>query len=322
MNIWLQHIAALPCLMIGLISSISAITFTPYNTIIQMDLDEVVITRSRGLEPAIFGKIVSLNPLKTYRRANAFWQMKKKSEVQGTTHQMIDMGFNDPELRPYLGSIAQLIITYRELIPGMLEILTYLKEDKGYRIDFATNKDRISYDDVAAKLGTKFSGLADHVIVSEPELDAKTKTRYEKLSTAPHLPADFKKLIDRQLNVKETNRIHHALGMKPSYELYGKKQREIADKYWKNPGTPHILFFDDKQANVDSANENHDKRMMGFLFKNPSQFIDTLLALGILAEKTDHAFLHTLRKQGIITSCKPTHTVNLLPKLRRLEFGS
>lgn len=289
-------------LFIGILSTtmftIIANQYTPKNTIISMDLDDVVLVKDSKMKWEIFKQSFSFNPVKLISRIKALIKIKKLSknnrlEAMGVINSVMSMV--NPRNKKDLQRAAHIIhaITMRrKLVPGTLHILRHLKK-KGYTIHFGTNKERLAYDAIARKLGSQLTNLADHVIVAEPSLPKQLIENYRRIMHEKRTPLALKNYLHKKLTSKETATIHHASSAKPHIG-FAHKQREIADRHFKGEHNPYIIFFDDKKANTDSVNKNKDKKMIARQFTNPIQFAHNLVQLGILSESTDKSLLNSI----------------------------
>ncbi len=265
--------------------AVSPFAVLPENTAIVADLDGVLIERSPNMKRNIFYYAFPYyNPFQWVPYINA---MNNTRINVLTTFQWLYNGMQDPTLLPYVAKLAKFSNKYHNFKPGTKKILEYLKT-KGYEIDFATNKDPVSYDHIAEKLGKEFTNLPTHVIVAQPDNNTAFMNQFKEFGQyTTNLPDDYKELLDQTINTKPSDKIHHAPIPKPSSEYFD-ELRNIVEK--KN-----IIFFDDKEENTTAATRPNDN-MIGIHFKNAIQFADELVRLGVLSEETDKEFLEDLRK--------------------------
>ncbi len=281
--------------------TIQTLAVSPKDTAFVADLDSVLIKRGPNLILSVFLSALPKNPLlwpayvkamlgvmKRYKKINGNRIMKDDNGniINGLTFQWLYCGMKDPILRLYVVTLATFSNKYRRFKPGTKKILEYLK-NKGHEINFGTNRDRGSYNDIAEKLGKEFTNLPNHVIVAQPGNNADFMNQLKKFAQhTDDLPDDYKALLQRAINTKPSGKIHHAPIPKPSSEYFD-ELRNIVEK--KN-----IIFFDDKEENTTAATRPNDN-MIGIHFKNAIQFADELVKLGVLSEETDKEFLEDLR---------------------------
>ena len=265
--------------------AVSPFAVSPENTAIVVDLDGVLIERGPNMKRNIFySAFPYYNPLQWVPYTKA---MNNTQINVLTTFQWLYNGMQDPTLLPYVAKLAKFSNKYHSFKPGTKKILEYLKT-KGYEINFATNKDRISYDNIAKKLGEEFTNLPTHVIVAHPGNHTTFINQFKEFGQySTNLPEDYKALLQRIINAQPSDNIHHAPVPKPSSEYFDKLRNIVKKK--------NIIFFDDKEENTTAATRPNDN-MVGIHFKNAIQFADELVKLGVLSEETDKEFLEDLRK--------------------------
>ena len=264
--------------------AVSPFAVLPENTAIVADLDGVLIERSPNMKRNIFYYAFPYyNPFQWVPYINA---MNNTRINVLTTFQWLYNGMQDPTLLPYVAKLAKFSNKYHSFKPGTKKILEYLKT-KGYEIDFATNKDPVSYDHIAESLGKDLTNLPWKVIVAQPGNNTAVMNQFKEFAQNTDLPDDYKALLQKTINAKPSGNIHHAPIPKPSSEYFD-KLRNIVEK--KN-----IIFFDDREENATAATRPNDN-MIGIHFKNAIQFADELVRLGVLSEETDKEFLEDLRK--------------------------
>ena len=282
--------------------AVSPFAVSPENTAIVVDLDDVVIELDFNMSLGVFLYALPKNPLKWPSYINAMWRIKKRytkingnkimeddngNQINGASFQFLYHGMKDKNLLPYVTTLIKFINEHRRFKPGTKEILEYLKT-KGYEIDFATNKDRISYDDIAKKLGEKFTNLPTNVIVAHPGNNEDVMNQFKAFTQHPDLPDDYNALLQLAINAKPSGNIHHAKVPKPRSEYFD-VVRKVVDE------NKNIIFIDDKEENTTAATRPKDN-MIGIHFKNPIQFADELVTRGVLSEEKDKDFLEDLRK--------------------------
>ena len=264
--------------------AVSPFAVLPENTAIVADLDGVLIERSPNMKRNIFYYAFPYyNPLQWVPYINA---MNNTRINVLTTFQWLYNGMQDPTLLPYVAKLAKFSNKYHNFKPGTKKILEYLKT-KGYEIDFATNKDPVSYDHIAESLGKDLTNLPWKVIVAQPGNNTAVMNQFKEFAQNTDLPDDYKALLQKTINAKPSGNIYHASIPKPSSEYFDKLRNVVEKK--------NIIFFDDREENTTAATRPNDN-MIGIHFKNPIQFADKLVTVGVLSEETDKKFLECLRK--------------------------
>ncbi len=275
--------------------------YSPNNTEIFFDLDDTLVEIRPGLQViltsygfssplASIGYLATLMQLKLEREKNlkkygtkgVFY---KNKVVNGVTYMFLYLGMNHKHFRPFVPGVITITNKWRRFIPGTKKIIEYLKE-KGYIINFATNKDRYSYDQLAEWLGNDLTDLADKVIVAQPSrafIEALKQHAKEK-----NLPPGYKQLLNHVLALKETEKIKHAPEPKPS-EKFFTKIHSVAKKKKK-------IFIDDSLKNIEAAKKQN---ITAIHFENPVSLVEKLVNLGVLDEQQDYTFLDGLRYPGI-----------------------
>ena len=293
-------------LLLGLftLSFVTAQTLavSPEDTAIVADLDDVVIELDSNMSLGVFLSALPKNPLKWPSYINAMWRVNKRykringnkimeddngNQINGASFQFLYHGMKDKNLLPYVATLIKFINEHRRFKPGTKEILEYLKT-KGYEVYFATNKDRISFNQIAVKLGKDYTKLPTKVIVAHPGNNEAVMNQFKEFAQHTDLPDDYKTLLQRAINAKPSGNIHHAKVPKPRSEYFDVVRKVVNEN--KN-----IIFIDDKEENTTAATRPKDN-MIGIHFKNPIQFADELVTRGVLSEEKDKDFLEDLRK--------------------------
>lgn len=290
--------------------------FTPENTQIHFDLDKTIILRPQNAQMGynIF-KLLNqkYDTLTCFALLGSFLQAKLNPNgcVTGHPWSLLYTAMHDARLRPYMKEILT-IAQKRNLVPGADLILKRLQE-KGYEIVYATNKDRISYDLIAKKLGPDFSSVPYKVITYFPEQSHPFFGECKKyLERHKKNQDDFYTLINDIYSLHETETIIHTPYLKPD-KNFTQLQRRVA-------GNKHIIFFDDIIKNIIEAGK--DDNIYGFNTKESAvEIVNALVLLGILQPNTDPLdrtvleSVNQLEYQGITGSIK--HAWN---KIQRTAF--
>ncbi|QQR53409.1 hypothetical protein IPH25_00925 [bacterium] len=213
-------------------------------------------------------------------------------------------GTYSERFQSFIPSLLNTTWKYTDFLPGVFDLLYSLIENKKHRdvtIVFATNKDYVSYVDVAASIDKKssnaFSNTAAFTLVTQPTqswLDTYLDISNKKL------PKPFADFIHRIKNANETeaqkNRIFFARKENGKSEGYEKPdaeyftiletllKTEIEQKRGKK--IKKIIFFDDKQANVIAAKKTINN-LEGYIVKTTKDIVKGLLEQNVLSKKED-----------------------------------
>ncbi len=275
---------------------IAAQQYTPENTALIFDIDKTVIeeTLTLKLKVAVVG-LSSWNPIEIakYIAALTMMQINRKftkkdgpdKKIEGATYQLLLGGMNHPALRPHISKMIETANESRQFINSMEKLIYYLQQ-KGFEINYATNKDHIAYEQVVDSL-KKLGQFPTHVIVAQPD---RYKRLFERLDQEKeNLPDSYRKLLEKAKNIKPTGKIYHAPATKPAAE-YFKTVNSVIKK-------PKKIFIDDKEENVGAAKA---AGMEGIRFINTKQLVNELINLGVLSEETDKVFLEELRNASVM----------------------
>src|SRR5438132_8333143 len=110
------------------------------------------------------------------------------NKVNGITFQFLYQGMRDPYLTPYVAWFVETLEGSRCYIPGTIKIAQYLKA-KRYSINFATNKDRISYNLTAQAFGNEFTNIPTKVFLAHPGNSAAILAQIKEFADHPTTPA-------------------------------------------------------------------------------------------------------------------------------------
>ena len=277
---------------------------TPENTVINFDLDKVLIDKNKYiLYPRILFNGIWQDPFNAinfiyalYNFKNAYTKDAHENEriydqagnkINGLTFQFLYHGIRDPKITPYVANILKTIESSRTSIPGSIKICKYLKYNKGYTINFATNKDHVSYELTAQAFGDEFTNIPTKVFIAHPGNNQTFLDQIKVFADRPTTPADYKELAYKSLEAQPTDTIFHAPSSKPDL-AYFKYMEKIID------GNKNLIFIDDQKANAEGFNQlqkNSAALRVGIYFKNPVQLADELIKLGILSPTEDKQLL-------------------------------
>lgn len=237
----------------------------PRENVIVVDMDEVFV------DPKLWD--IGTHILKTniFNIPSFSWNILTNSKFRKRFRTIIRNDNNQPQIghgftfkmaaiarlhKPFRSSydtILKSVHNKRTLDYCVIRLFRKLK-DQGYTIIVATNRDRIGFEITAKKLkfDQLYNGkrLFDKVIVSE-------NTDFVKATTVKS--KRFSKLnYDQKLN----DYITVAAGYKPNKDYY-QVVRDVVNTYTTehqeqfDTSSPHIIFFDDKQENVNGANSSN-----------------------------------------------------------------
>ncbi len=269
--------------------------FTPANTIIVTDLDDVLIEKSFFLRIMAKLKHVAGDYKKDTKKANKKLNIKKDNSIGGITFNLLYHGMRKSYLTPYAAFMAEKLEKSHNYIDGTEKIYRYLKDVKGYPIVIATNKDRVSYDITAQTLGNKLTGLASTVFVAHPGTNPELIAELKAFADLPTTAASYKNFLNKALTIEPTERILHAPSSKPDPAYYNYVEQNLEkDK--------NIIFIDDKKRNIDgfkNVQQTTSAERVGILFKKPEQLAQEFVNLGILSETEDAQLLEDIRYPGL-----------------------
>jgi len=284
-------------------------SLAPENTDIYSDIDEVFIEKSslhlmnlvlcgivrRPLNsPAYINSLLKLQSSyhKDATGLNETLLYKDGSAIEGITNHFLYHGMQDDNLTPYVEEMIKSMESSRSFIPGTRSMYKYLKNNKGYEINFATNKDRLSYDLTTHALGKKFTDIPTKTFVAHPGNNPALLQEIAAFATQSHVAQSYKDLVVRILTIQESDNIVHALSRKPEADYF---QCLINNSSTKK----HIVFIDDNPEHVKgflALQKTTAIKLYGIHFINPTQLADELVTLGILSEEHDHSLLKKIKK--------------------------
>lgn len=281
---------------------------TPENTDLYFDIDEVLIEGSftvpklvlSGLmqeplnSPAFIKSLLELD--KVYQRnSNGLKEVlydEHGNVIEGSTFHFLQHGLRDKNLTPYVPSLLTTLESSRRFITGTRKICTYLKNKKGYTINFATNKDHVSYELTAHALGPKFTSIPSKVFVAHPGNSKDFLDDIRQFAEQPTTPLHYRGLAHRALNIQESENIIHAPTRKPEPQYYQCLLKNSSTKQF-------VIFIDDIVDNTNGFNALQDNtpiRLHGIHFQDPKQLVNELVRIGILSEQDDHKFLKKIHE--------------------------
>ena len=276
---------------------------TPENTELYFDIDEVVIKGSSwttfnivttGLKKEPLSAISYVQSLlaldKIYQKNSSGLKEalydKNGNAIEGATYHWLEHGRRDPNLTRYVPYLLIAMEESRNFVPDMKEICNYLKA-KGYTVHFATNKDRISYELVAAHLGKEFTEIPSKVFVAHPGNCQGFLDDIQQFAEQQTTPSCYKNLAYDAFSIRSSGTIIHASSRKPEELYYQCLLNNSKNKKF-------VFFIDDNPDNVNGFNSLQKKTnidLRGILFKNPHQLTKELIMYGILSENSDQQFL-------------------------------
>jgi FMN phosphatase YigB (HAD superfamily) len=295
---------------------------TPQNTEINFDIDEVLIEQKNYiLYPKIIFTGIWQDPLNAISYISALISLKDPyiedeygnkrmydqdgNKINSLTFQFLYHGIRDPRLTPYIANIIKTVEGSRQYIPGTIKICKYLKYNKGYTINFATNKDHLSYELTAQNFGDEFTKIPTKVFLAHPGNSQTFLNQIKEFADQSTTPADYKELAYQSLMAKPTDKIFHAPSAKPDLAYFQYMEKIIN-------GNKNLIFIDDQKANVEGFNElqqNTNALRYGIHFKNPIQLADELIKLGILSPSEDKQLLDNIGYPRIMRIYKYTQAM-------------
>lgn len=288
--------------------------FSPNNTVIASDLDDVLIQVDWIRLPLIVLHGLSFNFIESKNYVAALWRMayrwrdkhgnwvlydEDNNKINGATFQLLFHGMIDEKARSYIADISKTISSSHKYIEGTKKIVEYLKNIKGYTIVYATNKDRLSYDQTAEFFKDEFTSLAQKVVVAQPGNSEAVLGKLKNFGKTENLPDSYKQFLDNALTIQETETIFHSSAKKPDARYYN-YLRTVAGR------EKNIIFIDDRKENIDGFNALNDTTvtLRGIHFKDPEQLVQDLVQLGILSPEYDSALLEEIQYPGILGKIK------------------
>jgi hypothetical protein len=278
---------------------------TADNTEIHFDLDGVIIDKSSKfwMQMNIIKLAFTKDWTKCFSYIAALRRMNGRShkdihgnklfydndgqEIHGATLAMIQNALTEPILQNYVPDILDIVARSHVFTKGAHQLLVILK-DKGYTVKFATNKDRISYDDTARAMSDKKAPLsvhADQVFSLYPENTRLVSDMRDYLKVHGSETDKFTQLIRRTLAVQETDTFVHMARPKPE-QPYIVKQREYAHK-------KYVFFFDNHQENTKAVTQ-YGHGMVGVYVTTVAEIAEHVYALGILSRTEYESIMHAV----------------------------
>jgi hypothetical protein len=283
-------------------------TINKNNAELYFDIDKVLIEESSRTQKIILAGLLQ-DPFNAPAYIKSLLELDKAYQVdqdgikeslydadgnaiEGLTFHFLHHGMRDKNLLPYVSTLITTIENSNQFIIGTRKICMYLKNKKGYPINFATNKDHIAYDRTAHTLGKKFTDIPSKVFVAHPGNSTAFLNNIKQFADQPGTPTPYRDLAYHAINIQESGNIIHAAGKKPEEKYY---QCLIKNSQTKD----FIVFIDDKKSNSNGFNALQNKtpiKLYGIHFTNPIQLANELIKIGILSEQDDHAFLKKIRQ--------------------------
>jgi|GEM_PF-1910721 len=287
---------------------------SPKHTFFAFDIDDVIA------KPSYFQKLslvlggIWLQPLNSHHWLSSLFCIKNryKKDANGKREALLDDEGNsvnglffhflyhatrDLNLAHYVPFVVNTIESSRTPIHGTVEICHYLKNQKGYTIVFATNKDRPSYDVFAKNIGTDVTSIADNVFVAHPGNNEAFLNKIRAFIQRDDIPVQHKKFTCHALQIQPTQHIRHVPSTKPHTQYYEYVHKTTQKEHNKQ----HMIFIDDKQTNIDGVhqyNKDTDEKthIVGITFKNPYLLAKELVKLGVLSKQQDKTFLQKMKQ--------------------------
>ncbi len=290
--------------------------FSPENTFFAFDIDDVIVTPSNEWHKRDIALVASgmwLYPSNSYNWITSLTSIKSCyiKDVDGKKEKLLDEegnpinglafhflyhGMRDPNLPLYVPLVVNTIESYRTPINGTVELCHYLKS-KGYTIVFATNKDRLSFDEFAQNIDSCVTNIPDTTFVAHCGNDnfLKKLAHYSKQS---HIPENYKNYAAKALYAQPTEDIKHVPSVKPYPAYYEYVHASVQEKHKKK----HMIFVDDKTSNINGVKQYNEQldngaQAIGIEFKNPWQLVQALTRLGVLSMKQDKNFIQYMQQQ-------------------------
>ena len=289
-----MKIKAALTILCAILSMSAMAEFTPQNTLVITDLDNVLIDKSAFLESIAQLKLVLTDYKKDKNGVKETLQDKKGNHISGLTFHLLYHGMRKYYLTAYTAWMVHNLEKSRQLNQDMLKIYKRLHE-KGYPIVFATNKDRIAYDIIAQTFGSEFTDLADKVFVCHPGNNPDFLAQLQDFANQSCTPQSYKDLLNQAINIQSTETIFHVPMPKPDPNYFRYVQQHF-------PAGKNSIFIDDKLSNVQGFNEAYQPSTMqnvGIAFKSSPQLAQELVKLNLLSEKDDADLLEDIRHPGI-----------------------
>ncbi|HEX4069358.1 MAG TPA: hypothetical protein VHX42_04640 [Candidatus Babeliales bacterium] len=233
-----------------------------------------------------------------------FQPLETKDHTFGNlTLKILDYGRRYPILASYIPWLIEYIGKARYINQPIHDLYKYLKKEN-YFIIMATNKDHLLYDLSIEKLGNEIPNIVDKVFVAEPQSDEAAIAQLQAFADKPTTPENYKNMLNRALNIQETNKIIDVPYKKPAQEYY--------NYVIKNVGEDNdMIFIDDNQENVAAFNAlqkdtNHLRLGIVYDERNLYQFVEDIKNAGLVSEAKDKKLLDEIRYPGITGAIKLT----------------
>jgi hypothetical protein len=144
--------------------------------------------------------------------------------------------------------------------------------------------------------------MVNTVFVAEPQSDATAIAQLQAFADQPTTPANYKNMVHKAINIKETNNIIHVPSKKPDKEYYQYVTQRIGNDN-------DMIFIDDNKENVDAFNalQKDTKYLrLGIQYdeNDLNQFAEDLKKAGLVSENNNQELLNKIRYPGITGKIK------------------
>lgn len=250
-----------------LFSLISFIAFTnPREHVIVVDMDEVFVDARKW---SIGADIIAMGIFKwpsflwnttfnkkfkkRFKTISDGTSLQTGESIHGFTCKVAEIARIYKPLRPLFDRLVRSVHSKRKLAKDVIALFKKLK-DHGYTIIVATNRDRIGFEITAnaLKFDQLYNGerLFDAVIVSQEFDFVKTTTIGKKRFSRINQKAKLDGYITNAQCHKPDKAYYEIV--KDVVNAYATAHQDQFDT-----AEPQIIFFDDKQENIDGANNSN-----------------------------------------------------------------
>ena len=266
--------------------------------VIITDFDDVWIKKSSFL-----GALAYLQPLenlfKSKKSSKEIVEQpveKKERKLGNLPLRLLDYGRRYPRLASSMPGLVEYIGKSRCINQPIDNLYKHLKKE-GYTIDIATNKDHKLYDLAIETLGNEIPNMVDMVFVAEPQSDENALAQLQEFANKPTTPARYKNMVNKALNLRETNTIIHVPSKKPAKSFYDSVTQRIGEDN-------DMIFIDDNEENVAAFNAlqkdtNHLRLGIVYNERNLNQFAEDIKKAGLVLETNDQDLLNEIRYPGM-----------------------
>jgi FMN phosphatase YigB (HAD superfamily) len=283
---------------------------SPVDTFFAFDIDEVLSKKSLFLKPHLILSGMLHSPFNSHNWISFLMHIKNSYKtdshekkqtlyddsgniIDGLTFHLLYHGMKRKNLAFYVPFTIKSIENLLTPIDGTVAICRYLKNQKGYTIVFATNKDRLSYDAFAKTSGRTLIDIPETVFVAQTGNNKNFLNQIKTFIQEKDVPDNYKRLAHKALTIQSTEHIIHIPHSKPNPEYYTYILNHIPSPTNKK----NMIFIDDQQKNINGVNAlRNDYTVFGIRFKNPYQLTQELINLGVLSKKEDQIFLQKMKQ--------------------------